>query len=111
MSRRIAGRGARKLAKQDYRFFYNPSWNHFGDQTRGPAGTHYYAPSNPIQFFWNHFDQLLLRPSLLPYFRDDFTVLDRCGERSLLNQHGHPNQAFGSDHLPILFRLHFPSTA
>ena len=110
MTKAIAEKQNRTVAGRDYRFFYNPSWNHFGDLTAGPSGTHYYASGKPIQFFWNHFDQLLLRPSLLPYFRDDFTVLDHCGEKPLLNQHGHPNETIGSDHLPILFRLHFPST-
>lgn len=111
MTKEIALKQHRTVLGRDYRFFYNPSWNHFGDRTTGPAGTHYYAPGKPIQFFWNHFDQLLLRPSLLPYFHDDFTVLDRCGEQTLLNLHGHPDTTIGSDHLPILFRLHVPFTA
>ena len=111
MTKAIAQKNRRMVSGSDYRFFYNPSWNHFGDRTPGPAGTHYYAPGKPIQFYWNHFDQLLLRPSLLPYFHDDFAVLDRCGERSLLSQHGQPDETVGSDHLPILFRLQFSSSA
>jgi len=39
--RDTAGRGSRTIRGERYPFFYNPMWNHFGDE-RATAGTYYY---------------------------------------------------------------------
>jgi len=87
--------------------FYNPMWNFFGDETRGPAGTYHYSPSHPVALEWNMFDQVLLRPSLLPFFSiADLEIPIEDGEQPFLTaKAGVPGARGGSDHLPIMFSL------
>jgi hypothetical protein len=100
----LADRGDREIDGKRYRFFYNPMWGHFGDRTPGPPGTYYHRSSKPGNYFWNMYDQVLLRPELTGLL-DDLRVLDTDGEESLLTRSGLPKESDGSDHLPILFRL------
>jgi mRNA deadenylase 3'-5' endonuclease subunit Ccr4 len=87
-------------------FFYNPMWRLFGDNTPGVPGTYYYGSGNQVNYFWNIFDQILLRPKLLPYFDEkSLQILSDVGDKSLLNKRGLPNTSFASDHLPVLFQL------
>lgn len=107
MTRQIAAKQKRIVQGKEYPFFYNPMWGRLGDETEGPAGTHYYHKAEHMIYFWNTFDQVLLRPSLLPFFRnEEMKVLTDDGETRLLLDSGLPNRSLGSDHLPILFRLH-----
>jgi hypothetical protein len=86
--------------------FYNPMWSLFGDWSPGPAGTYYYSNSEHRVFFWNIFDQVLIRPDLLDRFsNEELKVLDSDGNVSFLSPRGVPNVKLGSDHLPILFKL------
>ncbi|MBL8205931.1 MAG: hypothetical protein JNM09_16975 [Blastocatellia bacterium] len=81
-------------------------WGFFGDGSEGPAGTYYYRHSGHVSYFWNIFDQVLIRPDLLPSFRNsDLAVLTDDGDESLLTSHGLPDVAGASDHLPLLFKL------
>jgi endonuclease/exonuclease/phosphatase (EEP) superfamily protein YafD len=106
MDRRIARGQFRKVQGRNYPFFYNPMWNLFGDHTRGPAGTFFYRDAQQEVYFWNMFDQVLIRPALLDRFQmDDFRILDHNGLEPLLTRNGRPNKSVGSDHLPVLFRL------
>jgi endonuclease/exonuclease/phosphatase (EEP) superfamily protein YafD len=106
MDRKVAQRGNRIVQEREYPFFYNPMWSLFGDATRGPAGTFYHPRAEHKVYFWNMFDQVLVRPALLERFRfDDLAIIDHTGEQSLLTDTGIPDRKLGSDHLPILFRL------
>jgi hypothetical protein len=106
MDRRIAMRGSRIVQGRDYSFFYNPMWKLFGDGTPGPAGTFYHPRSEHKAYFWNIFDQVLVRPTLLNRFRlEELAIIDHTGAQSLLTEKGLPNLDSGSDHLPIVFRL------
>ena len=108
MDRRIALKGRRKVAGRFYPFFYNPMWNLLGDASPGPPGSCYWQQSENVAFFWNMFDQVLLRPELLPIFQNsDLKILDSDGTISLLKTDGTPDKTVGSDHLPILLRLNF----
>ncbi len=62
MTRDLASKGSRIVSGREYPFFYNPMWGFFGDRNLGPPGTHYFAGSKPVNFFWNMFDQVLIRP-------------------------------------------------
>lgn len=94
------------MAGREYPFFYNPMWNHFGDANESPPGTYYYAGSRHKEFFWQMFDQVLLRPDLIELFElGALKILDKDGTSSLLTEHGLPNNNVISDHLPILFKL------
>ncbi len=108
MTRQIALRQERVVQSNTYPFFYNPMWGHLGDLHSGPPGTFYYEHAEHDVYFWNMFDQVLLRPTLLPMFQNDsLRILQTDGEVSLMTNAGRPSIATGSDHLPILFQLNF----
>jgi hypothetical protein len=103
MTRERAGRGERTVDGRTYPFFYNPMWAFFGDRTSGPAGT-FHHDTGMVNPFWNIYDQVLLRPSLMNSLRE-LRILESDGQQSLLTRSGVPNVANASDHLPLLFRL------
>lgn len=104
MTRDLAQREERTVAARPYRFFYNPMWGCFGDRTPGPAGTCFYSASGPGGYFWNMFDQVLLRPILMDRLTE-LRIVDGDGQESLLTERGRPRAAELSDHLPLLVRL------
>ena len=106
MSRQIAEKISRKVDGVEFPFFYNPMWARFGDSTQGPPGTYYFGPTGHYSMFWNIFDQVLLRPSLLSSFKDEhLCIISQIGGKSLVNNLGIPDTSFSSDHLPIVFRI------
>lgn len=106
MDRAVACAPPRKVRGVPREFFYNPMWNLFGDHGGGPAGSYYaWRPEEPC-YYWNMFDQVLIRPALLSSFHSkDLQILTTDGGASLLDQDGRPDTVGASDHLPILFRL------
>jgi len=81
-------------------------WGHFGDGSIGPPGTYYDDRSGHVAYFWNMFDQVLVRPDLLDYFAtEDVQILTDDGLEALLTRNGRPDSTMASDHLPLLFRL------
>jgi hypothetical protein len=104
MTQDLARREERTVAGQPYRFFYNPMWGYFGDRSPGPPGTYYLRSSRPGQYFWNIYDQVLLRPALMDRLVGE-AILDHDGTESLLTRKGLPSEANASDHLPLSFQL------
>ena len=103
MDKQIALKGNRTVQGISQPFFYNPMWSLIGDASPGPSGTYYYASGN-VSYFWNTFDQVLLRPSLLKYYSDEnLKVIDAIGHRKLVRS-GRIDTKF-SDHLPIVITL------
>lgn len=101
MDKTIAGRGGRIVQGKRWEFFYNPMWSRMGDGSQGPPGTYYYNDSGYVSYFWHTFDQVLMRPALLEYFRDDqLQVVTTVEGESLLTPNGIPETS-GSDHLPV----------
>jgi len=106
ISRRIAEKRKRVVQAREYPLFYNPMWNLFGDATPGPPGTYYYSKSEHKVFFWNMFDQVLIRPDLLSLFsNENLEILTSDGNTSFLSSQGMPDTNVASDHLPIFFKL------
>lgn len=106
MDRSTAMREKRIVQGEERKFFYNPMWSRFGDLTKGPPGTYHYSNSGQVCFFWNTFDQVLLRPSLLKYFREeDLKVITNFNGTNLLSVVGKPDKIKYSDHLPIVINL------
>ncbi len=106
MTRAVAERGIRRVQRADYRFFYNPMWSLLGDGNRGPAGTYYRDSADHHDYFWNMFDQVLVRPQLLPSFQNEHLhIISEDGVESFLEAAGIPNADGISDHLPIVFKL------
>jgi len=90
-----------------YRFFYNPMWTLLGDRSNDSSGSYYYDSGAPVNYFWNIFDQVLLRPELLARFvpERDIQILKSVNGTRLTNEpDGRPNARI-SDHLPILLNL------
>jgi endonuclease/exonuclease/phosphatase family metal-dependent hydrolase len=108
MSRKIASRGTRTVQERDYHFFYNPMWSHFGDSRDHTAGSYYYDAGQHVNFYWNIFDQVLLRPELAERFEpSSLRILKSAASVSLVRADGRPDITVGSDHLPILFEVEF----
>jgi len=106
MARAEALRGQRTVGGQQYPFFYNPMWGCFGERDGTPAGTYFYDSSEHVSYYWNMFDQVLLRPSLVDQLSTaGIEIVTRAGAVSLLSASGRPDKSVGSDHLPILFGL------
>jgi len=106
MVRDIAKKKLRIVKEEERFFFYNPMWNHFGDSSSTPPGTYYYNSAKPINYYWNIYDQVLIRPDLLDYFSNDsLKIITRVGTTNFLNPSGIPNKNIASDHLPIVFHL------
>jgi hypothetical protein len=107
MTQNIARKGSRKIQGRKYPFFYNPMWRHLGERDDTPAGTYYYRNSDHICYFWNTFDQVLIRPDLLDCWDEEFLkILTTDGNQSFLKQgKPTPDSKNFSDHLPLLFRL------
>lgn len=106
MAKNIALRNSRRVQNKEYCFFYNPMWRHFGERADGPPGSYYYGSAGHVSYFWNIFDQVLIRPELIKCFPDDeLRILTSVGTVALLGRSGQPNTQLGSDHLPILFKL------
>lgn len=106
MSRQIAAKGSRMVDRQQRRFFYNPMWSRMGDHTKGPPGTYHYGSGGQICYFWNTFDQVLVRPELLRSFNDDdLHVVTKIGQINLFTDSNLPDTNVASDHLPLVFNL------
>jgi hypothetical protein len=61
-----------------------------------------------MNYYWNVFDQLLLRSELAERFDPSrLHILKSAGSRSLVRTDGRPDDVNASDHLPITFELEF----
>ena len=106
MSQTIAKKSSRTIQGKDYSYFYNPMWSLFGDLNNEPSGTYYYNRSELINYQWNIFDQVLLRPVLIDNFdRQSIQILLGDGKKKFVTRSGIPNRQLYSDHLPIKFKL------
>ena len=103
MSRDVALKQSRIVDGKQYPFFYNPMWSFYGEYGKGDVnGTIYNTLSKPINYFWNMFDQVLIRPDLIPYINEDELeiISQLSNNRSLLKKSNIIDNSI-SDHLPI----------
>jgi hypothetical protein len=106
MSRTIAEDKERTIGGEPYKFFYNPMWSLLGDVKNAVSGSYHYNNSELVNYRWNIFDQVLIRPSLIANFvKESITILDSDGTKSLITEKGYPNKKHYSDHLPLFFTL------
>lgn len=104
MDKVIAKKVCRTVQGKECKYFYNPMWSRMGDSSPGPPGTYYYSGGH-VSYFWNTFDQILLRPDLLDYFSDgNWQVLTKVGDFNLLSDNIGIKPST-SDHLPIIITL------
>lgn len=86
-----------------YERFYNPMWGRLGDESPGPAGTHYYNGGGLLTIYWHSLDQVLLRPILAPVGTPvSLDVVTHMGTASLGVV---PSDRTMPDHYPIIVKL------
>jgi len=99
---RTALSGGRMVQRREYSYFYNPTWNLFGD-TEGIPGTYYHSNPGYDARFWNILDQVILRPSIAKRLdRQSLRIVTEARDTNFLDNKGHPGI---SDHLPLFFSL------
>jgi exonuclease III len=104
MDRHVATRSVRVVQGREWDYFYNPMWSRLGDASPGPPGTYWRAGSGLVNHFWNTFDQVLLRPALLPFYQpEQLLVPDHVDAQPILNSAGSGGGL--SDHLPVVVTL------
>jgi hypothetical protein len=106
MTRALARKMTRTVKWESNLYFYNPMWSEFGERPEGFVGTYYFRCPDDRADFWNIYDQVLVRPDRLDYFKDeDLQIIHYDLESGVsLLRNGIPDSRI-SDHLPILFRL------
>ncbi len=121
LSKVIAKSGPREFIKDDYNYFYNPMWNFMGDinyengNLKLPGGYYYKNNDDITQTYWNVFDNVLFRPSLIDEIDlSSISILESSGVSGTSTFHCFSNvvsdeyqidRANYSDHLPITFKL------
>ncbi len=105
MTQKQVAKDKRKVGGREYPFLYNPMWSFMGDLSEGPPGTYYYVRSEYVEYGWNMFDQVLVRPSMVQLFDlKSLKILTNIGEELLVKEGEIPDKS-KSDHLPIIFSL------
>lgn len=104
MDRRTALKRDRMVFGERQSFFYNPTWSWFGDCDESPSGTYFHDSGSEVNYYWNIFDQILIRPSIIPNFEKS-TIVTKIGRKSLITDRGIPNDKEFSDHLPIICQM------
>lgn len=109
MSKVVALKKSRTVDGKEYPFFYNPMWSFYGDNGKGKVnGTIYNTLSKPINYFWNIFDQVLVRPDLIEHIDENKLeiITELNNTLSLLKKTDIVNDTI-SDHLPISITIKY----
>lgn len=102
----VGGRAFRTVLEVDYPFFYNPMWGCYGRARDAAPATYYWNGSDVHEVFWHMLDQVVIRPHVLPIFREDrLKILRKVGSIDFLTSSGFPDEMNASDHLPVVFEL------
>jgi hypothetical protein len=107
MEKKIAKKVSRTVDDKVYPYFYNPMWGFLGDLGRGVvSGTYYYSNAEDVVYHWHLFDQVIMRPEIIPIFEDNkLDIITEINDTNLLNKNGIIDKTKFSDHLPIKFTL------
>lgn len=89
---------------REYEKFYNPSWK-FLESSTMPYTSYRYDTCDLVDYYWNMFDQVIIRPQLIKAFDyENFRILTETQHHKLiLNEK--PNINNYSDHLPIFCKF------
>jgi hypothetical protein len=115
MSRDIAASGPRKVSgagtgqAMTYKYFYNPMWSFLGDLSNFKPGTYFYNNDTADNHHkWYMFDQVLIRPDLIPNFvPSSLRIIEtdqRSGPLMTFRNAKRLNSSY-SDHLPLVFTM------
>jgi exonuclease III len=90
----------RVIQGEVYEKFYNPTWKFFGNREI-PYTTYHYNNSDMENYYWNAFDQVMIRPDLIKFFNEDeYKIITKTKSHNLM-KNGKPNKVNYSDHLPL----------
>jgi hypothetical protein len=101
----LAAERTRTVHERPYNYFYNPMWRHYRDEAGLPCGTYFKRRSEEACHFWHIFDQVVIRPEVIPLIPDAVQVMTAIGRHSLIDHQGRPDTKRFSDHLPIMFEV------
>lgn len=108
----VAKSGTRRSHFDDFHFFYNPMWNWLGDREYHTGssklpGTFYYKTTTDVtQIFWNVFDKVIIRPSIIDVLDYSTIKIHEAIPRSILIKHNFEDIPDNfTDHLPLTFNL------
>lgn len=106
MCENIANEQSRVIDDTEKPFFYNPTWMLYGKNS--PLhGTYFYRSAKSVNYFWNLFDQIIMRPSMIPYFqKEKLNIITKTNNYTLLDI-DHTVKIKYSDHLPIICTFNF----
>ena len=100
----IDDRPSRMVNDIEYRKFYNPMWNFFGNFAH-PPGTYYSNQSKLSSPMWYMYDQVIISQEVLPWFRhSSLKIITATKMSSLMDKKGCPNKEI-SDHFPIVCEI------
>ncbi len=115
MSQAVAMGVRRQVVFNKQPMLFNPMWRFYGNPHPAPVGTYYReGKGDELAYFWNMFDQFMLRSALLHHYKpDSVRILTECekapplgkGKLPLLKD-GIPDREAASDHLPVMLTLH-----
>jgi len=83
------------------KIFYNPMWKYLIREDN-PIGSYYYTSGGAYTLHWHVFDQVLLRPQLIP-FLNRAELIGSFKDVNLI-RNNKPNKEV-SDHLPLFMKL------
>jgi hypothetical protein len=95
---------SRTIQANDYEMFYSPMWK-FWSRRKIPYATYYYYRSGMVNYYWNTFDQVIMRPQLINAFEyDSLVIVTETSNHQLLKEKK-PDEDNYSDHLPLYCTL------
>lgn len=104
MSRDLVRRPSRIVQRTEHWKFYNPMWRLLANGS-APA-SYFWGKGAYVAYYWHMFDQVLVRPALLPRFDDHAVEILTTTSAGSLLKNDRPNRDI-SDHLPLRFELGF----
>lgn len=102
MSRDLVRRPSRKVQGAEHWKFFNPMWRLLANGS-APA-SYFYGAEAYVAYYWHMFDQVIVRPALLPRFDDDGVEILTTTPAGSLLRNDRPDRSI-SDHLPLKFEL------
>lgn len=95
-----------------YDYFYNPMWSFMGDRNfitgeKKLPGSYYFRKTSDVYLtYWNVFDKVILRPSLINLLDyQSLRIIETNNIETLVNDDYSLKDEAYSDHLPITFKM------
>lgn len=105
-SKSAVAKGKRTISGKESKMFFNPMWSFMGEYSKS-IGSYYYSASHYKCYFWNTFDQILIRPEIVDRLNENsIEIIKSVDEIDLCQVDGKPDSRQYSDHLPLYFEIY-----